>query len=487
MIVLKRIKALALAALVGFTAVTPTIITAADVYEPDFIKACQTLNTADIERLSLLPEEEVDDDKQAVIEELYKAQDILKMIESCSLSLDTTTLAAANERIQEIESSLIKSTLNKERRKVSDCYALIVDIQKNPKADWQSKVEALANYDLQKLATYYWHLSNGEDLDGLAVKESAKQNPTANQSTVSQDEKGSTDNNYGVGVQDWSSSSPNKTEQADTAVTQRPAASDATKGTADTGADKSQDTKSTSASDAQSSLVVEKSSEGLTGETPYFFNANEDRSGYPNETAYKVEHYLVGTVSWHDVSYNHWARDAFQQLSRAGIMKGLADHTMQPNAKLKVSDALTVICRAIHSKEIMTFKSLPPIKVQRAYIDKIVKDNSHWAYYYVGDVLSRLNPNTINSILQGRTGSMAFNKEMTREEVAAVLYAMFGDNQAHTFSLEYGDADKVSFTSAMAWCENNGIICGDNNNRLNPQGTVTRAELATILARILND
>ena len=57
-------------------------------------------------------------------------------------------------------------------------------------------------------------------------------------------------------------------------------------------------------------------------------------------------------------------------------------------------------------------------------------------------------------------------------------------NTANSFS----DADKISSwaTDAMNWATATGIISGKSNNMLDPQGTATRAEVATMVMRFLS-
>ena len=50
---------------------------------------------------------------------------------------------------------------------------------------------------------------------------------------------------------------------------------------------------------------------------------------------------------------------------------------------------------------------------------------------------------------------------------------------------EYPDYNAVSSwaTEAVTWAVNTGLLTGTSNGTLNPQGTASRAELATLLVR----
>ena len=77
--------------------------------------------------------------------------------------------------------------------------------------------------------------------------------------------------------------------------------------------------------------------------------------------------------------------------------------------------------------------------------------------------------------------------KITRQELAVMLYRYAGNPDADISVLDgYSDGSGVAnwtdFREAMAWAVGNGIITG-NKGRLNPSGTATRAEAATILMR----
>ena len=78
---------------------------------------------------------------------------------------------------------------------------------------------------------------------------------------------------------------------------------------------------------------------------------------------------------------------------------------------------------------------------------------------------------------------------ITREQMAAILYRYMENLELDTDTdfipdkyYDFPDYIAVSryAANAMSWCVNNGIING-SNGKLNPQGTATRAEVATML------
>ena len=82
------------------------------------------------------------------------------------------------------------------------------------------------------------------------------------------------------------------------------------------------------------------------------------------------------------------------------------------------------------------------------------------------------------------------NGTMTREQLATMLYRYAqskgqGFTGAWTFQLDYPDAERVSSYAyeALCWMTMNGVIGGMTDGTLNPQGSATRAQVATILQR----
>lgn len=80
---------------------------------------------------------------------------------------------------------------------------------------------------------------------------------------------------------------------------------------------------------------------------------------------------------------------------------------------------------------------------------------------------------------------------VTREQIASILYRyakLKGWDVSKTASLQdFADGADTSAwaTRAMEWAYVEKLITGKDGNRLDPQGQATRAEVATILMRLL--
>ena len=99
-----------------------------------------------------------------------------------------------------------------------------------------------------------------------------------------------------------------------------------------------------------------------------------------------------------------------------------------------------------------------------------------------------------NGIVDGYgDGRFGPNDTITREQMAAILYryAQFkGYDVSNTGNLSgYTDAAQVSewARTAMGWANAQGLITGNTATTLNPTGSATRAEVATILMRFVEN
>ena len=93
-----------------------------------------------------------------------------------------------------------------------------------------------------------------------------------------------------------------------------------------------------------------------------------------------------------------------------------------------------------------------------------------------------------NGIVGGYgSGLFGPNDNITREQIAVILWRYAGSPAATDKELHFADADKASgYTlDALRWAAENGILNGYGDGRLNPKGLATRAQAAQILRNYL--
>ena len=184
-----------------------------------------------------------------------------------------------------------------------------------------------------------------------------------------------------------------------------------------------------------------------------------------------------------DVRPSDWYHDAVNYVCENGLMNGTSDTAFSPNATTSRGMIVTILYRLAGSPD------MPESNWGYPYAD--VDTN---AYYSAPVYWARMN-----DLVTGYS-DMQFgpNDAITREQLAAILYRYadhlgldtdtgFIPDKYYDFS-DYQSVSRYA-ANAMSWCVNKGIVSG-SNGKLNPQGTASRAEVATMLMNaedILNE
>lgn len=178
----------------------------------------------------------------------------------------------------------------------------------------------------------------------------------------------------------------------------------------------------------------------------------------------------VANLPFTDVPEYTWYSNAVLYVCRNGLMNGVSTYRFAPEATTSRAMIVTILYRLEGEPAVGTsaFTDVAP----GAWYAKAVS----WA--------------AANGIVNGYgDGTFAPDKSITREEMAAILYryaaARSYDVSARTGLYGYADAAQVSgyAVDAMQWVNAEGLITGVTTDTLVPQGSATRAEVATILMR----
>ena len=86
-------------------------------------------------------------------------------------------------------------------------------------------------------------------------------------------------------------------------------------------------------------------------------------------------------------------------------------------------------------------------------------------------------------------GTFGPNDNITREQLAVMLWRYAGSPAATDKELHFTDADKASgyALEALRWAVENGILNGYGDGRLGPQGLATRAQVAQMLKNFIEN
>ena len=177
------------------------------------------------------------------------------------------------------------------------------------------------------------------------------------------------------------------------------------------------------------------------------------------------------TVPFTDVSEGSWYYDAVAYVYENGLMNGVGDNEFDPQGTATRAMLATILWR---------LEGEPVVNYLMTYGDV---DPASW----YGEAVRWA---TSEGVVTGY-GDEAFGPgdAITREQLAVMLYRYAGEPDADRSVLaHFGDSIEVSgwATDAMAWAVENGIVEGDGSN-LDPQSNATRAQIAAILMRFIEN
>ncbi len=176
-------------------------------------------------------------------------------------------------------------------------------------------------------------------------------------------------------------------------------------------------------------------------------------------------------VSFIDVHANSWYEEPVSYVIEKGIMTGVSNTNFAPEKNTSRAMAAAVLYRLSGSKKNVGDTMFMDVAAGNWYTDAVL-----WA----GN----------NGIINGMPDK-TFKPEqnITREQLVAVLYnySKFKGHDTKIISSPYTFADlndiSVYAKDAMSWAVEQGIVKGTNFNKIKPQESVTRAQLAAIISR----
>jgi hypothetical protein len=156
-------------------------------------------------------------------------------------------------------------------------------------------------------------------------------------------------------------------------------------------------------------------------------------------------------VDFGDVAADYWGAEAVRYVAEHNIFKGTSDTTFSPEIPMTRAMFITVLARLAGQD---------------------TEGGSTW--YEKG-----LNWAVSANISDGTN----LDGNITREQLATMLWRYAGEPTATQTQLDFQDADQVSSyaLNAMLWANENHIINGVGGNSLNPTGQATRAEVAQMI------
>ena len=175
-----------------------------------------------------------------------------------------------------------------------------------------------------------------------------------------------------------------------------------------------------------------------------------------------------------DVDENDWFYDAVTYVYSEGMMDGVSDTQFAPNSNLTRGMVVTMLYRLEDEPRVTGSSGFDDVASGAWYADAVT-----WA--------------AENGIVNGVSDAeFAPNDNITREQLAAILYRYAEHNDYDVSGRddlsEFTDRDSISgyALDAMRWAVDEGLITGVTDTTIEPLGTATRAQAATMFMRFMS-
>lgn len=200
------------------------------------------------------------------------------------------------------------------------------------------------------------------------------------------------------------------------------------------------------------------------GKTTEDTDKEEDKDDESTETT---------ELNFTDVKESDWFFKGVEYVVDKGIMSGVSENEFAPSGKLT---------RAMLVQMLYNMESRPACDAENAFMDVPV------GQWYTDAVIWANDAKIVSGMGEGL---FAPNMEITREQMVAMLYnyAKYKgyDVTASADLSAFADTASVSTWAqpAMQWAVAEGYISGMGDSQLAPQGTATRAEIASVIMRFM--
>ncbi|MCQ6559292.1 S-layer homology domain-containing protein [Paenibacillus mendelii] len=173
-------------------------------------------------------------------------------------------------------------------------------------------------------------------------------------------------------------------------------------------------------------------------------------------------------------STGHWAKNDIDFVTARELFLGVADRTFAPNKTMTRGMLITVLGRLDKSETDGQTPGFTDVHTGKYYAPYIAWAND-------------------NGIVKGTgNGRFAPEKAVTREEMALMIasYAKYSKMTLVQTSVERKFADEAEISSwalpAIKAMQTSGVLTGKPDNKFDPKGTATRAEIAKVIRMMID-
>lgn len=169
----------------------------------------------------------------------------------------------------------------------------------------------------------------------------------------------------------------------------------------------------------------------------------------------------------------HWSEDAVREAMELGFAMGFDDGTFRPDAPVTRQEATVLLAKAllVQGKENQTLAFRDAASIPQ------------WALPFVGEAVS------LKWVSGYGDGTFRGGEPIARQELAAIIARTLGDSVIGETERLAGFGDRRHLADwavkPMSLVVGHGILRGQSDGLLHPQGTTTRAEAVTMMLRLL--
>jgi len=172
----------------------------------------------------------------------------------------------------------------------------------------------------------------------------------------------------------------------------------------------------------------------------------------------------VTDTGFEDVESGSWYAEAVTYCHDNHLMSGIGDNRFNPGGDMSRAMLATVLYRIAGEPEVTASNPFTDVPNGQWYTNAIIwADENVYATGYGGGIFGTNDP-------------------VSREQIATILWRYAG-KPASESSTDFTDENAISTfaSAAVDWARANGIVNGKGENRFDPKGHGTRAEVATVL------
>ena len=178
--------------------------------------------------------------------------------------------------------------------------------------------------------------------------------------------------------------------------------------------------------------------------------------------------------TFRDVPASHWAYTAIEKAAGSGMVAGVGDGKYDPNGAITGGQLLAMLTRNFCPEDIATDET-------------VLSEAGVAGKWYSGNLYAAMKHGYLDGLDRSE---IDFDAPCTREQMVTILYNVAGRPATNTSALaQFNDRGQVAAyaVNGFSWAVSNKVVSGTSNTTLSPRGTATRAQVAVILIRYLEN